>query len=237
MKAGGVLLAMLCVTVGVRADEAPLAGQNSMDVYSGGSLLKATLSARPDPQQARLEAVSYFAVPAPEPRTMKKHDLVTIIVREESEFTSEGNTELNKEYEMDATIEELIKLNLEDLQINPGGVGDVPLQVRMNGTREFTGEGNVDRSDSLTARITAEVLDVKPNGTLVLQARGYIKTDEEEAEIILSGICRAEDVSIDNTILSSQLYDKRVEKTHKGAVRDSTKRGWVPRLLDWMNPF
>src|SRR5688572_29716405 len=205
--------------------------------YPGSSLLKATLTARPDPQQARLETVSLFAVPVPEPRTMKKHDLVTIIVREESEYTSEGNTELTKEYELDAAIEELIKLNLEELQINPGGVGDVPLEIRLNSSSEFTGEGSADRTDTFTTRVTAEMLDVKPNGTLVLQVRLYIKTDEEEKEMVLSGICRAEDVSIDNTILSSQLFDKKLVTTHKGAVRDSTKRGWVPRLLDFLNPF
>jgi flagellar L-ring protein precursor FlgH len=217
--------------------QAALVQNQQQPVYTGSSLLKATMSARPDPQQAKLDDVSLFAVPAPEPRTMKKHDLVTIIVREESEYSSEGNTELSKEFELNATIEELVKLNLAKMQINPGGVGDVPLEVRMNGDREFTGEGSVDRSDTFTTRITSEVTDVKPNGTLVVQGRLFIKTDEEEKEITISGTCRAEDVSVDNTILSSQLYDTKLITNHKGAVRDSTKRGWIPRLLDLINPF
>jgi len=202
MKKWIVLMAG-CLLGAMRAEsaEAPVAAPANVqatmsqpqqaDSYAGTSLLKATLSARPDPQQARLESVSLFAVPAPEPRTMKKHDLVTIIVRELSEFSSDGNTETNKEFDMEAAIEELIKLQVSPLQISPGGIGDEPLRVRMNGTREFNGEGNVDRADTLIARITAEVIDVKPNGNLVLQARGYIKTDEEESELIISGTCRA----------------------------------------------
>src|SRR5579872_2356069 len=43
---------------------------------AGGSLLRATMSSVPDPKQAKLSNVSYFAVPQPEPRTLKKHDLV-----------------------------------------------------------------------------------------------------------------------------------------------------------------
>src|SRR4051812_1439602 len=53
----------------------------------GGSLFRASLAMPPDPGQAKLRDVSYFSVPEPEPRTIKKHDLVTIVVREESAFS------------------------------------------------------------------------------------------------------------------------------------------------------
>jgi flagellar L-ring protein precursor FlgH len=107
----------------------------------------------------------------------------------------------------------------------------------MSGTRNLKGEATVDRTDSLTARITAEVIDVKPNGTLVLQAKQRIKTDDEEQQFVFTGTGRVEDVGVDNTILSTQLYDKDVTKTHTGAVRDTTKRGLIPKLLDLINPF
>ena len=95
----------------------------------------------------------------------------------------------------------------------------------------------MDRSDTLTARITAEILDVKPNGTIVLQARKHIKTDDEEQQFILSGICRAEDIGTDNTVLSTQMYDLSLQKNSKGDVRESTERGNLPKLLDFINPF
>ncbi|MGH7176352.1 MAG: hypothetical protein ACREJC_03130, partial [Tepidisphaeraceae bacterium] len=47
---------------------------------SGGSLMKASINAQSDPQRARLSDVSFFAVPEPEPRILRKHDLVTIII-------------------------------------------------------------------------------------------------------------------------------------------------------------
>src|SRR4051812_34526525 len=63
---------------------------------SGGSLLRATLSSQPDPQQAKLSHVSFFAVPEPQPKTVKAHDLITIIIREQSEFQSNGTTDLKR---------------------------------------------------------------------------------------------------------------------------------------------
>ena len=110
-------------------------------------------------------------------------------------------------------------------------------ELKLSGSRNLKGEAQVDRTDVLTARIGAEVVDVKPNGTLVLQAHKFIKTDDEEQTFTLSGICRAEDVTPDNTVLSTQMFDKNLSKTHTGAVRDTTKRGWIPKLLDALNPF
>ena len=204
---------------------------------NGGSLLKATLAAPTDPGQAQLANVSYFSVPEPQPRVIKKHDQVTIIIREESEFTSEGKTETKKEANIDARVSEFIKLDLKDFAIRGGGIGNTPPSVVAEGTREFNGEGTVDRTDTFTARVTARVLDVKPNGNLVLEGRKRITTDDEYQQFLVTGIARAEDVSADNTVLSTHLADFNLRKTHKGNVRNATKKGWAGKLLDVINPF
>jgi flagellar L-ring protein precursor FlgH len=130
----------------------------------------------------------------------------------------------------------MVRLSLSRLDLSENSVNTNP-EIGTTGTRDFNGTGAVARTDTLTDRITAEVLDVKPNGTLVLQARQHIKTDDEEETMILSGNCRVEDVTTDNTVLSTQMFDKDVTKTSKGAVSDTMKRGWVPKLLDVINPF
>jgi flagellar L-ring protein precursor FlgH len=216
-------------------NDAAVAGQVMQ--RNGGSLLRATLTAPVDPAQAKIDNVSFFSVPAPEPRVIKKHDQVTIIIREESEFKSEGTTETKKSADLDARIDEFIKLNLANWAIEGGGEGDNPPSIKMSGKRNFKGEGTVDRQDSLTARVTAEVIDVKPNGTLVLQGRKRITTDDEYQQFLITGIARAEDVTADNTVLSTQLADFNLRKTHKGNVRNATKKGFIPKLLDVINPF
>jgi len=215
-------------------NDAAVAGQVMQ--RNGGSLLKATLAAPTDPGQASLAGVSFFSVPEPEPRVIKKHDLVTVIIREESEFTSDGTTETKREALLDARIEELIRIS--KLHISGGGVDPSnPLSIKANGQREFKGEGTVDFKDKLTVRITAEVLDVKPNGTLVLQGRKDIRVAEEFTRFIIAGVCRAEDVTPDNTVLSTQLKDFDLRKTQTGRVRNATRRGWATKLLDAINPF
>jgi len=202
----------------------------------GGSMLRATVSNPVDPANATLTAISFFSVPETKPRMIKKHDLVTIIVDENSQYSSNGTTALQKEADFDAKVTAMVRLSLSRLDLSENSVNTNP-EIGTTGTRDFNGTGAVNRTDTLTTRLTAEVLDVKPNGTLVLQARQHIKTDDEEQTMILSGTCRVEDVTPDNTVLSTQMFDKDVSNTNKGAVRDSTKRGWVPKLLDVVNPF
>lgn len=203
---------------------------------NGGSLLRATLAAQADPRQAKLSDVSFFAVAPPPPQTFKKHDLITIIVREQSQFSSNSSTDLKRQNDLDAKLENFIQLHMDNFHLSGDSI-KAPLEIKGSVDRELKGDGTLDRSDSFTARITAEVLDVKPNGTLVLQARKSIKTDDELQVFILTGDCRAEDVMPDNTVLSTQLYDLELIKNNSGSIRDVTKRGWLTKLLDAVNPF
>jgi flagellar L-ring protein precursor FlgH len=212
------------------------ADANVISQQAGGSMLRATMSNPVDPASVSLNSVSFFSVPETKPRTIKKHDLVTIIVDENTQYSSAGTTDLKKSADFDAKIDAFVRLSLQNLALSENSVNTNP-EIKTEGTRDFKGDGSVARTDSMTTRLTAEVLDVKPNGTLVLQARQHIKTDDEEQTMVLSGTCRVEDVTPDNTVLSTQMFDKEVSNTNKGAVRDTTKRGWVPKLLDVVNPF
>lgn len=203
---------------------------------NNGSLYRAAVAMQSDPRLVTAQQVNPFAVPAPVPKTLAKHDLVTIVVREQSEYTSEGTTDTKKSAGLDSRVEAFPKFDLSDFVLS-SAISDYQPRIAVNGDRNYKGEATVDRKDSLTLRVQAEVVDVKPNGTLVLQARKRIVTDEEAQLFVLTGVCRVQDITADNSVLSTQLFDLDVRKTHSGAVRDGTKRGFVPRALDWINPF
>jgi flagellar L-ring protein precursor FlgH len=222
-----------------QAQSQPSQAEGPIAVPHSGSLLKAQLARDPkkeDPDRVKYSALSVMAVPQQKPRTVKKHDLVTIIVREESQSSSQGTTDLKRNTDLDALVNAYVSLNLQKLALVAHTPSPAP-EIKGQFTRDFKGDASVDRTDSFTARIGAEVVDVKPNGTIVLQAHKHIKSDEEEQEFTLTGSCRAEDIGPDNTVLSNTLNDLDVRKNVKGAAKDTTKRGWITRLLDWGNPF
>ena len=158
------------------------------------------------------------------------------MINEESEITSKGTNNMTRDSEFDAKVSNFVQFKPKSLTLL-GLQSTTTPEINLSGTRSFQGAGEVDRSDSFTARITAEVVDVKPNGTVIVQARKRIKTDEEEQQFILTGTCRAEDVTAANTVLSSQMFDLELQKNHKGDVRNATKRGVLGKLLDVINPF
>jgi len=174
----------------------------------------------------------------PEPQHYAVNDLVTIVVREsfDTELESESSTEKSIDYQGAITdFPHLALLDLLEGQLRPGDSEDVLLGV--NYESEFEGEGEYARSESMTGRITARVLDVKPNGTLVLEARKTLVNDGEEVTIVATGICRVEDISPDNTVLSTQLYDLFIDKQHEGELKEATEKGLLTRVLDWIFGF
>jgi flagellar L-ring protein precursor FlgH len=204
-----------------------------------------SLMAQPSGQASRdgdnhaLRRSSMFAIAPELPRTFQRHDLVQIIVREQSEARSRHEVETDKDYRLQGAIPRFPQFSLPELlqlQLQAGRTQDMP-ELRLNFSKEFSGDGEVRRRDDFSARITAEVIEVLPNGNLVLEARTFIKTDREESVMKVTGVCRQEDITPLNTVLSNQLHNLTVEKMHKGDLRDATDKGIIARVLDAVFAF
>lgn len=185
-----------------------------------------------------LQDVSMMMVRPVEPPTYKIHDLVTIVVNESSRQQREQTMETEREYDNRARIAAFPDINslLRDSSLR-NGTNNALTPIDVNASSEFEGEATYERNDRVTTRITAEIIDVKPNGVLVLEARTRIQTDEEIQEFRLSGSCRTEDITENNTVQSSQLFNLRIETQHEGELRKSTRKGWLSRFIDNVAPF
>ena len=184
-----------------------------------------------------LYAYSLVAVQPPEPRTFLPQDLVTIVIRETSKVKRDQTVETTKEHSMEI---ELIKLKAlqQFLELRGTSPADTMLAAPVfDHTNEFEGEGEYERNDDVTARVTARVLEVKPNGTLLLEARTSVTTDDEVQTITLSGYCRTEDLSASNSVQSSELYDLRLNVQHEGEIREATEKGLIPRVFETLFNF
>ncbi len=180
-----------------------------------------------------------FAVAPVEPRVFNEHDLIEIIVRESSSAESTQETETKKKYKLDGSISAWPDLSLSDLlnlQAYAGRTVGLP-EVKVDFKKDFKGEGDYVREDDFTARLTAEVIEVLPNGNLVIEARTHIKTDEEEASIKVTGVCRPDDVTAANSVLSNQIHDLKVEKVHKGQLKKANEKGIIAKFFDTIFAF
>lgn len=183
-------------------------------------------------------ALTMYYSRRPEPREFMINDLVTIVVREsfESEMESEKSTE--KRSSLGGGITQFPRLTLGDLlnlQIPQGTAGAA--EVDLGFDRSHEGEGEYERTESMTGRVRARIIDIKPNGLLVLEARRTVINDGEQSVLVATGNCMPEDINTDNTILSTQLENLFIDKQHSGDLRDSGEKGWITRLFDAIFDF
>lgn len=185
---------------------------------------------------------SFVAVNLPEPRPFSLHDLVTIVVRESTDAGSDAQLDTKKEVDHSGQITDFpgiigVQDLLNFLKIDSANYSTDQVKLGVKYENEFKGDGSYNRRDTFSSRITARIIDVKPNGTLVLEARKFIKSDKESLNMILTGTCRAQDVTPENTILSTQLYDLNLVKEHTGELRKATKKGILSKFLDNLFAF
>jgi flagellar L-ring protein precursor FlgH len=226
------LMAMHCAAQTAPAEEA-----------ASSSLMATTPPAPPAPDKREdphaLRQVSMFAIAPIEPRKFVEHDLVQIIVRETSQAKSTHELDTKKNFKLDGKIPKWPDFNLTDLMNFrlKGGSGENTPELEVDFDKDFKGQGDYKRQDDLTARLTAEVIEVLPNGNLILEARTDIKMDEEETSMKVTGICRSADVTAANTVLSNQLHDLNIEKINKGELKKSNEKGIIAKVLETVFAF
>ncbi len=221
----------VCATVALGASCA--FGQS---LYQREAPVQLSTTGEPDPQADLREKSMLFFEPPP-PRTFAKHDIITIIVDESSRQQSSQSLETSNNYVSRARLRGLLDpMELLELRLTAGISSNLDL-VNLNANREFEGEGDYARTDRFSARISARVLEVKPNGTLMVEARTYIKTDDEETTLVLAGLIRPDDITSQNTVRSSQLANLTLVRESVGEVADAAQKGIITKIFDVIFAF
>jgi flagellar L-ring protein precursor FlgH len=145
-------------------------------------------------------------------------DIVTIIVTETSSATHQAATTVTKK---------------DSTTVAPG-IGPILRilpKLGFDGSASSAAQGTTSRSNNLNARISAKVIEVKPNGTMVIEGTRDVKTNNDNQITRITGIIRPEDVAPDNTVLSTVIADAKIDYTGKGPISERQKPGIITRLL------
>ncbi len=157
-------------------------------------------------------------------------DIVTIVVAESAVASSSQS----KKSSRDSSLEDAIgKFLYTGLGVHKG---ELP-GMSATGKSSYSGGGDVSNSQSLNARAAVLVTDVLPNGNLVIQGVRVVTFSGETQYVVLHGIVRPDDIARDNSVVSTNIADARVEFYAEGALTDAQKRGWLSKVYEQLRPF
>jgi len=165
-----------------------------------------------------------------EPKEINLHDIVTVVVSEQSVVISEGEIDRKKKAHAELTLKDWIMLKGLSLVPDPQSAGDPKVSGKLD--NKMRSEAGLETRDSMKFTIACTVEDIRPNGNLVIEAHRTIKNNSETWEYSLSGEVRPEDVLPNNTVQSENIAGMRLHKRETGHVRDAYKRGWLMEILD-----
>jgi len=173
--------------------------------------------------------------PEARPRELQENDIVTVLVDFRSRFLSEGDAESRKRASLSAVLTDWIRLESGSLKPDVQSDGDPTVAGSLNS--QFRAESDIELRDSLTFRMAAKIVDIRPNGNLVIEGHQEIRNNEERWRISLTGVVRREAIQADRTVTSDAIAELRIDKEELGQVHDGYARGWLGRFYDRFHPF
>ena len=159
-----------------------------------------------------------------------KGDILTIIVAESAVAQSSQSKSANRESSLQDAIQRFLFSGIGAHR------GEMP-GITTSGKSSYSGSGDVSNSQSLSARAAVLVTDVLPNGVLVVEGVRVVTFSGETQYVVLRGLVRPDDITRDNSVISTNIADARVEFHAEGTLTDAQKRGWLAKIYEKLRPI
>jgi flagellar L-ring protein FlgH len=163
-------------------------------------------------------------------RNFKNGDIITIVVNEATTAGQQWTWEREKEWQVGATASD------------PGAcAGKKNLFARffpfmgLDYNSEYSTDNRSDRSTNFRATVSAEVVNVMPNGNLQIVARKVIRVNSEEQLIELTGNIRPLDISPGNTISSNAIADANIKVNGTLRYTNDAKPSPLERIFSFIS--
>ena len=191
-------------------------------------LLTAPLRAESLWMKAGSNVQSHFA----DRRAARIGDILTITISEQVKVTADQETKANKDSTIDNAVSSYLFANSK-LGTYKGSFPTTDI----TGSNQYNGKGNISYNQSVNAQASVMVVDVLPNGNLIVEGLRSVMFAKEKQYMILHGVVRADDITAENTVTSGKIANAYVEIKGEGDLSAAQKKGWLLRLNDFLNPF
>ena len=149
-------------------------------------------------------------------RAMRPHDLISVVVSESLAASTDGTVKNSRASNANSGISGLIGT------LHAGNA--LQNLVNQNSASGLNAQGASATNSSLTTTFGGQVVEVLPNGMLVIEAARQVEFSQQTQTIVLRGLVRPEDISQQNQVLSTAISSMELQVRGKGIVNDYTHR-------------
>jgi flagellar L-ring protein precursor FlgH len=160
-------------------------------------------------------------------RNFQVGDIITVLLDERTQAARSTNTRVERNAETP------IPTGLDLGRIK----GIVPGLNLSTPKMSSEGTGDAAQQASLTGSLAVSVVEVMPNGNLVVRGEKQLSLSEGSEVIQVSGVIRPQDVSPNNTVLSRRLAHSQIAYRGSGELAAAAQPGWGMRAISRLWPF
>ncbi|MEM9705446.1 MAG: flagellar basal body L-ring protein FlgH [Pseudomonadota bacterium] len=163
-------------------------------------------------------------------------DIVTVVVEINEQAQIRNRTIATRTATEGASVPAFFGLPSLAAEALPGTNGlDPAIDISTNSA--LNGDGNIQRQDQITLQVAATVVEVLPNGHMVVAGSQEVRVNSELRDLQVAGIIRPEDISRRNTITYEKIADARVVYGGRGTLSAAQTPRYGQRALDSVLPF
>ena len=161
-------------------------------------------------------------------RARRIGDTITINLVERNTAQKSANANATRNGNMTAGIGPISRLPLKGLN---------GLELDAEAESDFNGKGAAAANNVFNGTITVTVIDVYPNGNLLVSGEKMVAINQGNEFIRFSGVINPNNVTTANTVQSTQVADARIEYRGSGFIDESNTMGWLQRFFVAIMPF
>jgi flagellar L-ring protein FlgH len=161
-------------------------------------------------------------------------DILSILIQESNTANRQNNTKTSKQSTIDASLQTFLYSPAASGLLTKGG--QLPA-LKTAAAQSFDGGGQINNSEKITARIAVRVIDVLPNGNLVIEGTRKVSFSGETQDAVLRGVVRSEDVMANNSIYSYHIAEATIKYVSTGTITDNQRKGWFTKIWEKVTPF
>ena len=155
-------------------------------------------------------------------------DTMTILIAETTAASARSGTNINRASSINVGVPLIQGLPGKSFQ---------GMNLSAEGSNAFSGKGDASANNIFTGNIAVTVIDVLPNGNLLVSGEKQISVGHGTEYIRLSGVVNPYFINAANTISSANVADARVEYKESGAISEAQVMGWLARFFMSVLPF